>query len=79
MSKFKLAEKVQTIIDNQLVVNLRIIAEVINLSDTLIDEDDRAFMKKIALSIAYALETNKLVLPKDQFELDFMESFNKWA
>lgn len=77
MQKFELAHKVQRIINNQLVVNLRIIATVINMADNLEDEADRVLMKGICFSIAKALEANKCVLPKDQFELDFMESYNK--
>jgi hypothetical protein len=77
MQKFELANKVQRIIDNQLVVNLQIIETVIKMADGLDDEADRVLMKGICFSIAKALEANKCVLPKDQFELDFMESFNK--
>jgi hypothetical protein len=74
-NKFELANKVQQIIDNQLVVNLEILSTVIALAKTA-PEEDRHKIIAITQAIAVALQKNKLVLPKDQFELDFIASYN---
>jgi hypothetical protein len=73
--EFELAKKVQQIIDNQLVVNLEILATVIEFAKNA-PEEDRHKIISIAQAIAVALQKNKLVLPKDQFELDFIASYN---
>jgi hypothetical protein len=68
-------ENVQKIIDNQLVVNLEILATVVELAQNA-PEEDRHKIIAITQAIAVALQRNKLVLPKDQFELDFIASYN---